>query len=90
MSKFKEWDCIYNNRDISYDVHESKGMNFVASTMNACEESKKNALLISKAPEMLDLLRRMYDLYSMNERVSGSLRDFMIESRKLIKQATEL
>lgn len=54
------------------------------------EEAKANSLLISKAPEMLDLLNRMYDKYSMNENISGSLRGFMIEANELIKEATEI
>lgn len=54
------------------------------------EEAKANAVLISHAPQMLELLKRMYDTYSVNERVSGSLRDFMIEAKQLIQQATTI
>jgi hypothetical protein len=31
----------------------------------------------------------MYDYYSTSEIISGSLRSFMIETRELIKKATE-
>lgn len=54
------------------------------------EEAIANALLISKAPEMFDILEHMYKEYSNNERITGSLRDYMIKIGKLIKEATEL
>jgi len=53
------------------------------------EENLANATLFSKSPEMLSLLQRMYDEYSMNDRITGSLLKFMIECRELIKEATK-
>jgi DNA integrity scanning protein DisA with diadenylate cyclase activity len=49
------------------------------------EEMKANALLISKAPEMLDMLEKLKDrLGYFNDNVSVS------EIKQLIKEATEL
>lgn len=47
------------------------------------EEYEANALLISKAPEMLQMLQNILD----NEYVSGQTYD---EIKQLIKQATEI
>jgi hypothetical protein len=47
--------------------------------------SKCEPIKDSKEKEMLSLLQRMYDEYSMNERITGSLLKFMIETRELIK-----
>lgn len=53
-------------------------------------EDMYNERLRSKAPEMLDLLNDMYKTYSDNERITGSLRDFMIKAKQLIKEATTI
>jgi len=53
------------------------------------QELEANAKLIASAPEMLEMLQKMYDYYSTSEIISGSLRSFMIETRELIKKATE-
>ena len=53
------------------------------------EENIANATLFSKAPEMLDFLQRMYDEYSMNDRITGSLLKFTIEARELIKEVNK-
>jgi hypothetical protein len=62
----------------------------VNSTFIDIEEFRANALLISKAPEMLDMLEKIYDYYSDNERITGSLRSFVIEIKQLIKEATQI
>ncbi len=53
------------------------------------EESSYNSLLISKAPEMLEILKTIVDDFDfVNE---GKYHNFNIEqARKIIKEATEL
>lgn len=53
-------------------------------------EMSANMTLIASAPEMLNLLKAMCEEYSSNERISGSLRDYMIQAKQLIKKATEI
>ena len=52
-------------------------------------EAKANALLISKAPEMLEMLKKVYDSIVMQSEIEyGSEMHWQIED--LIKEATEL
>jgi len=52
-------------------------------------ESKKTGLLISKAPEMLEMLKELLiDVEEMN--MPSSINDTVSRLRKLIKEATEL
>lgn len=83
LGLLKDTDCYY--RDIkSLDgtmIAEAKGVHH--GTPN--REAKANALLISKAPEMLEMLE---NILSDSEN-SGS--DYMVnEIKRLIKEATEL
>lgn len=53
------------------------------------DESKANALLISKAPEMLEMLERIserLDVYSMSDKDDK----LVVEAIELIKSATEI
>jgi hypothetical protein len=50
-------------------------------------EQQHNALLISKAPEMLEMLEKFV---SLNPQSSIQISDLMDEAEKLIKKATEL
>jgi hypothetical protein len=64
------------------------------------EEVKANALLISKAPEMLEMLKKIVSLESIiclggaiNEQYiceAEALNTMMYEAKQLIKEATEL
>lgn len=54
------------------------------------EETKANALLISKAPEMLEMLKKCKDaMLELMEHQDGWEKDYE-ELEKLIKEATEL
>lgn len=59
-----KWIIKYSDRDNSYDVVTKES--FIASTLNASNESKINALLISKAPEMLEMLKEIFKLINNN------------------------
>lgn len=81
------------NSAFKKEVNNDKGVAIAdcsQSKMIDDVEKEANAKLISKAPEMLKLLNDMYDYYSDNERITGSLRDFMIKTRQLIKESTEI
>jgi hypothetical protein len=49
-----------------------------------CDETKANALLISKAPEMLEMLKRC------DKTFNGKFQKLHMEIKQLIKEATEL
>ena len=50
-------------------------------------EGKANALLISKSPEMLEMLEKLLIMYKQSDRPSIRL---ILETEQLIKEATEL
>lgn len=52
-------------------------------------EAKADMLLISKAPEMLDMLKRVYDSINMQSEIEYCS-DTYYEIEQLIKEATEL
>ena len=74
------------------------GLNtFNSKSINKCsihwsgKEAKANALLISKSPEMLEMLQK---IVLMTETCNGTFEDFReiynYEIKQLIKEATEL
>jgi len=80
-----KWKIIYTT-NISNAIAEVKGIHHG----NSDEETKANALLISKAPEMLEMLnelRQIFDYYS----VSPESQFFKYKDRleKLINEATQ-
>ena len=86
MTNFKgtkgKWDWCYDKYDDCYQVAAGK---IVAMTFYDADEDKANALLISKAPEMLEMLEEVVKKL----KVSGFP---MLTSKieQLIKEATEL
>ena len=55
------------------------------------EEVKANALLISKAPEMLDILKKLDILFEHTDlNNKPTFKDLFEKTKQLIKEATEL
>lgn len=52
-------------------------------------EQEANSLLISKAPEMLEMLESLIHLFTDNNNSSQEV-DLLNEAKKLIKKATEI
>ena len=52
-----KWEYIYDGNDYCYDIVSDYGL--ICSTMSAGIKDRYNALLISKAPEMLELLQSL-------------------------------
>ncbi len=61
----------------------------VNSTFINFEEFRANALLISKAPEMLEMLKELIHAFE-GENLHGFQEERLAEAKKLIKEATEL
>lgn len=61
--------------------------NVVADCYTTCEKDYYNALLISKSPEMLEMLNEIYKLQCDGEANDKHVRKRVLQ---LIKQATEL
>lgn len=88
MSEFKgtkgKW-FIDENRDVITEIKDYMG-DIVCLKPEEWEESMENweanALLISKAPEMVEMLRKLY--------TEDLLKDNADDVLKLIKEATEL
>jgi hypothetical protein len=64
------------------------GVAQIHGVINECDW-KYNALLISKAPEMLEMLIKLTDQID-NEHVSDWLLELQDDAKELIKEATEL
>lgn len=60
------------------------------SRVNNQIESNANLLLISKAPEMVEMLKEMFDEWCETGIGENKLSEYMLKSKKLIKEATEL
>lgn len=84
---------------IKYPCIESKSKNIetiptiatVNSTFRTVEESRYNALLMSKAPEMLEMLDKIQALFNSHLMpTEEDLNRYAVEINQLISQATEL
>lgn len=76
-----KWLYLYDGCDDCYDIVSDYGS--ICSTESEDKENEYNALLISKAPEMLELLQSL---------VSSEMTPLTIrkQAKQLIKEATEL
>jgi hypothetical protein len=85
-----EYDNKYKQDTFVISSYEANSNTFISvwSGMNdGIEEARANALLISKAPEMLSMLQRIYSSWYTSEPDE----DLPIhEIQQLIKEATEL
>ena len=83
-----KWEYRYDGNDYRYDIVSDYGL--ICSTMSAGIKDRYNALLISKAPEMLEMLKKLKDaMLELMEHQDGWEEDYE-ELEKLIKEATEL
>ena len=86
-----KWYLKYSKTDEGFKI--SSGIDLVCITRCVQREDKANALLISKAPEMLEMLNIL--LYDYKNYTQNILQDIHRNNRineieKLIKQATDL
>lgn len=87
MSEFKgtkgKWVLLTGYKSCGVSIGNRSTMVF----SNDFDEDKSNALLISKAPEMLEMLQKILEI-NKHHNFNGHLINEQIE--QLIKQATEL
>ena len=95
MGEFKftkgEWKVGASKRSIINDDKVIARCAFGENSLGLFKEyeAEANALLISKAPEMLEMLKELLiDLQS--EAISTSMNDTINRTKKLIKEATKL
>jgi hypothetical protein len=82
-NKYKQETFVISSKDANIDTFVSVW----SGNFNGIEEARANALLISKAPEMLSMLQRIYSSWYTSEPDE----DLPIqEIQQLIKEATEL
>lgn len=74
-----------DNSTISVSRHDRYGDGLVGSR----EEMQANALLISKAPEMLEMLNKINITISIHGKIDSET-ELHYQLNKLIKEATEL
>ena len=101
MNEFKgtkgKWE-LFSLFEEMYSVESENGI--ICNTLCKSNIDKANALLISKAPEMLEMLKKIVSLESIiclggaiDEQYVGeeeALNIMMNEVKQLIKEATEL
>ena len=54
------------------------------------KETQANQLLCSKAPEMLEMLKEMFDEWCETGIGENKLSEYMLKAKQLIKEATEI
>jgi len=74
--------------DISTETEENMCTVWYAELF--AEEAKANALLISKAPEMLEMLHKFVSNWRSGNQENFIMADAIDNAEKLIKEATEL
>jgi type II secretory pathway component GspD/PulD (secretin) len=86
-----KWEISSNDIKANQQTIFSAYGFFVKGKYTHTEETKANALLISKAPEMLEMLKEVVTTYD-NERLKQSITMARVIDRaeQLIKEATEL
>ena len=86
-----KWEKVTSDWDFNQSVFLINTEQEICDIKSNSEESKFNALLISKAPEMLEMLQK---IVLMTEICNGTFEDFRerynTEIKQLIKEATEL
>ncbi len=81
-----------------YDKEKSKVRKEDGNTLCVCyysniinkEECEPNALLISKAPEMLEMLKELCNVILCYEQQTASISNNKLKAEQLIKEATEI
>jgi hypothetical protein len=80
---------LQNNTTISIDRYNRYGSELIGTR----EEMEANALLISKSPEILEMLKEFYGvvrIYNENNVLPQYITNEMAKAYKLIKEATEI
>lgn len=105
MSEFKRtkgswhiYQRIDDNEENQYSVTSNNGKVCYCYNMSISDYenniAKANALLISKAPEMLKMLEKhlgiLYDIEMEDSGDNIYIKNLIAETKQLIKQATEL
>ena len=94
-----KWECRYDGYDYCYDIVSYYGL--ICSTMSAGIKDRYNALLISKAPEMLEKLKECIDILDVKctdgcvnktwiDFQNGNGEDIGIEIDRFIKESKQL
>ena len=81
-----KWEYLYDGFEHCYDIVSDN--EFICTTMSGNTKAKADALLISKAPEMLEFLQSIVSDYENG--LIEDIEDLAIRSEQLIKEATEL
>ena len=82
-----KWEYRYDGFEHCYDIVSDN--EFICTTMSGNKKAKANALLISKALEMLKKLAEVKDLLEAYPS-EAEMHLKAVEIRQLIKEATEL
>ena len=94
-----KWEYLYDGLDYCYDIVSDYGL--ICSTMSAGTKDRYNALLISKAPEMLEKLSEIVNILDIKctdgcvnktwgDFQNGNGEDVGLEIDKFIKDTKQL
>jgi hypothetical protein len=100
MSEFKgtKGDWEFSMCQISEQININSGLINIANVFsydvlcveNDIEEAKANALLISKAPEMLEMLKEIITDWEFGNEDNFIMANNIDKAKKIIKEATEV
>jgi hypothetical protein len=86
-----KWNLLSN---VSWcEIQTESPIKSICAINKNIEEYEANALLISKAPEMLEMLKELYgaiSIYNENNDLPKYITNEMAKSYQLIKEATEI
>ena len=83
-----KWEYRYDRFEYCYDIVSDN--EFICTTVSGNTKAKANALLISKAPEMLEMLEDVVKFLAKVQAPATASLMLSNEINKLIKEATEL
>ncbi len=75
--------------DFDFGLETASALTLWCNDENPNEEELANAILISKAPKMLEMLEMLVDNFDLHGN-SDEDQDLILKAKQLIKEATEL
>jgi hypothetical protein len=91
-----KWELKKNEYGYNTSVFTDNSQNpnpfrtICVSRVNDQEQNNANLLLISKAPEMLEMLKDLCNVISCYEQQTASISNNKLKAEQLIKEATQI
>jgi len=83
-----KWELLINENWC--EIQTKLPLKSICAVNTNLDEMKANSLLISKAPEMLEMLQELIIQFDYNQDIDSIQANALLNAKKLIKEATEL